>query len=99
MIIRESEGLAKRRLGDEAASDARAAVVQPVGVGLTQNHANRREYRNVQYRIELRGNLVGLFHDQRDATVTQVSDAGGLLCGIGENGIALGSGKRDAFPF
>ena len=49
--------------------------------------------------IELSGKLFRLVHNQRDATVAKVGNVCRLLRRIGKDGVGLGSGERNPFPF
>ena len=55
---------------------------------LAQNHANRRQDRDVQDGVELVGNS-SAFQEQRDTTVAQVDHTVPSSVAVGENGMAL----------
>ena len=56
-------------LRNERATDALAISIEPLRVGLAQNHAYRWQDRDVQNSAELLRKFHALFEHQRDATI------------------------------
>src|SRR5579863_8058625 len=85
--------------GDERTANTRAAWFSLLRVRLSENHAHRWKYGNMQDGTELRGKFRRAVEHQGDAPVTQIENARGLLAAVGEDGISLGPRERNALPF